>query len=151
MRHAKLCFHVHQPDYSTIPIPEQHWKKTTYGEVKKLLPNDTPPLGEETILMTYADANLCHDFTTGRSVTRILHLVNQTVKQPVVQTATYGSEHMAARTAMEQIIEEPYCNIWETLSSLPITYLVITRQCLIAALILLLNLVSSMFFSPITE
>jgi len=40
-----------------------------------------------------------------------LHLVNQTVvdfyskKQPVVQTATYGSEYMAARTATEQIIK----------------------------------------------
>jgi len=37
-----------------------------YGEVKELLPNDTPPpLGKEIILMTYVDANLCHDFTTG--------------------------------------------------------------------------------------
>ena len=62
MRHAKLRFPIHQPDYSTIPIPEQHWKKTTYGEVKKLLPNDTPPpLGEEILLMTYVDANLCQE------------------------------------------------------------------------------------------
>ena len=47
----------------------------------------------------------------GRAVTGILHLVNQTVidfyskKQPLVETATYGSEFMAARTSMEQIIE----------------------------------------------
>jgi len=112
MRHAKLRFRVHLPDYSTIPIPEHNWAKTIYGEVKELLPNDIPPpLGEEVILTTYVDANLCHDFTTGRSVTGILHLVNQTVvdfyskKQPAVQTATYGSEYMAARTATEQIIE----------------------------------------------
>ena len=112
MRHAKLRFCILVPDYSTIPIPEHNWAKTIYGEVKELLPNDIPPpLGEEVILTTYVDANLCHDFTTGRSVTGILHLVNQTVvdfyskKQPVVQTAKYGSEYMAARTATEQIIE----------------------------------------------
>jgi len=112
MQHAKLRFHIHLPDYSTIPIHEHNWAKTIYGEVKELLTNDIPPpLGEEVILTTYVDANLCHDFTTGQSVTRILHLVNQMVvdfyskKQPVVQTATYGSEYMAARTATEQIID----------------------------------------------
>jgi len=85
-------------------------------------------------------------------------LVNQTVvdfylkKQPVVQTAMYGSEYMAARTAMEQIIKlRTTCDILESLSSLPVTYLVITRQWSIAALILNLNLVSGTFFSPITQ
>ena len=49
--------------------------------------------------------------TTGKSVTGIMHLLNQTVidyytkKQPVVETATYGSEFMAARTATEQIMD----------------------------------------------
>jgi len=43
IRHAKLHFRIHQPDYSTIPIPEHNWTKTIYGEVKELLPNDTPP------------------------------------------------------------------------------------------------------------
>jgi hypothetical protein len=46
----------------------------------------------------------------GRSVTGILHLVNGTPfdwyskKQNTVETATYGSEFVAARTAAEQII-----------------------------------------------
>ena len=49
--------------------------------------------------------------TMGRAVTGILHLVNQTIidfyskKQPLVETITYGSEFMAARTSTEQIIE----------------------------------------------
>lgn len=50
--------------------------------------------------------------TTGRAVTGIiLHLLNQTVidafskRQPTVETATYGSEFMAARVAMEQVME----------------------------------------------
>jgi len=65
-------------------------------------------------LTTYVDANLCHDFITGRSVTGIIHLLNQTIldylskKQPLVETATYGSEYMVARIASEQIMD--LCN-----------------------------------------
>jgi hypothetical protein len=57
------------------------------------------------------DANLYHDLVNGRSVTGVLHLFNQTVidwyskKQATVETATYGAEFVAARTAMEQIID----------------------------------------------
>jgi len=52
-----------------------------------------------------------HDLATGRSVTGILHLINQTPldwyskKQATVETATYGAEFVAARTCVEQIIE----------------------------------------------
>ena len=61
--------------------------------------------------MTWVDANLYHDFLTGRSVTGVIHLVNQTMidfyskKQNTVETSTYGSEFVAARTATEQIID----------------------------------------------
>jgi hypothetical protein len=52
-----------------------------------------------------------HDVTTGRSVTGILHLVNKTPiewyskKQAPVETSTYGSELVAARICVEQIID----------------------------------------------
>jgi hypothetical protein len=52
-----------------------------------------------------------HDMVTGRSVTGIIHLLNQTPidfyskKQATVETATYGSEFVAARTCVEQIID----------------------------------------------
>ena len=52
-----------------------------------------------------------HDIVTGRSVTGILHLVNKTPvdwfskKQPTVETATYGSEFVAGRTCVEQVID----------------------------------------------
>ena len=58
-------------------------------------------------IIAYIEANLFHDMTSGKSVTGILHLLNQTVidcytkEQPVVKTATYGLEYMAARTATE--------------------------------------------------
>jgi type IV secretory pathway VirJ component len=57
------------------------------------------------------DANLYHDLVNGRSVTGIMHIFNKTLvdwfskKQSTVETATYGAEFIAARTAMEQIID----------------------------------------------
>ena len=62
-------------------------------------------------MTTFVDANLYHDLVNGRSVTRILHLFNKTVinwyskRQSTVETATYGSKFVVARTAMEQIID----------------------------------------------
>ena len=59
----------------------------------------------------YVDANLHHDLATGKSVTAALHFLNQTPidsytkRQSTVETATYGSEFVAARTAVDQIID----------------------------------------------
>jgi hypothetical protein len=79
-----------------------------------LLPTDAPivPLGNPVLQTAYVDANLLHhDVLTGRLVTGILHLLNKTPidwyskKQSMtIETATYGSEFMAARTATEQIM-----------------------------------------------
>ena len=55
------------------------------------------------------DANLHHDLGTGKAVTAVLHFLNQTPidaytkRQSTVETATYGSEFVAARTAVDQI------------------------------------------------
>jgi hypothetical protein len=52
-----------------------------------------------------------HDLITGRSMTGILHFLNQTPidwfskKQSTVEVATYGSEMSAARTSTEQIVD----------------------------------------------
>jgi hypothetical protein len=57
------------------------------------------------------DANLMHETISGRSVTRILHMINKTPldwyskKQATVETATYGSEFVAARVCVKQIID----------------------------------------------
>ena len=72
------------------------------------------PHGKPVITTTYEDANLYHDYLTGRSVTVILHLVNQTPvdryckRQATVEMATYGSEFNAARTATEQFMDMRY-------------------------------------------
>jgi hypothetical protein len=112
MRHGSIRFRVGVPDYSAIPLPDNNWAKTIYGNVVEEVPHDAPrPLGPGVVMTTYVDANLCHDITTGRAVTGILHLLNQTPvdfytkKQGTVETATYGSEYVAGRTATEQIID----------------------------------------------
>ena len=62
----------------------------------------------------YADANLLHNLVTGMSATGILHFFNPTPidsfskRQSQVESATYGSEFMAARHAVEQIIDLQY-------------------------------------------
>jgi hypothetical protein len=83
-----------------------------YGNVSEMLPPDAPePLGKFVTLTHYFDANLYHDVLTGRSVTGILHLFNKTPiewyskKQATVETATYGSEFIAARTCVDQIVD----------------------------------------------
>ena len=111
MKHATLRFRVHEPDYSDLPSKEYDWA-STYGEVQELLPDDAPPpLGRQVTLTHYVDANLFHDALTGRSVTGILHMMNATPidwyskKQATVETATYGSEFVAARICVEQIVD----------------------------------------------
>ena len=72
------------------------------------------PKGKPVWTSTFVDANLMHDFTTGRSATGVLHMLNQTPmdwfskRQGQVETATYGSEFVAARTATEQIMDLRY-------------------------------------------
>ena len=112
MRHACIRVRTEEPDYSDIPSPEYDWAYTAYGNVEEVLPKDAPePLGKPVTSTCYVDANLYHDMTSGRSVTGILHLLNKTPtqwyskKQGTVETATYGSELVAARIATEQVIE----------------------------------------------
>jgi hypothetical protein len=99
MRLASICVRTEEPDYSDIPDHQYNWTYTVYGNIKEVLPKDAPePLGKHVTLSHYIDANL------------ILHLINKTPldwyskKQATVETATYGSEFIAARICMEQII-----------------------------------------------
>ena len=54
---------------------------------------------------------MLHDIVTGKSVTGVLHFVNTTPtdwfwkRQATVETATYGSEFVAAKTLTEQIMD----------------------------------------------
>ena len=96
----------------TIPSYVFDWTYSVYGDVHEILPDDMPePLGEAVVTTTTMDANLNHCLATGKSLTGCLHLVNKTPvdwyskKQATVETATYGSEFGAAKTATEQIMD----------------------------------------------
>jgi hypothetical protein len=109
---AAIQFQVLIPDLGNLPDQDFDWCYTLYGNVHELIPADAPePLGNCVTAVTYTDANLYHDILTGRSMTGILHLCNQTLinwyskRQATVETATFGSEFTAARIAVDQFID----------------------------------------------
>ena len=113
--HGALRFRLHEPDYSNLPHKEYDWQRTVYGGAKEEIPHDIPePKGKQVTTTTYVDANLHHDQVTGKPVTACLHMVNatpshwHTKRQATVETATFGSEFVAARIATDQIIDLRY-------------------------------------------
>ena len=116
--HAAIRFRTGIPNYEAVygEEPEKYdWMYTVYGDSSEEIPsNAPPPKGKCVCLSTFADANLMHDFTTGKSATGVIHMFNQTImaymskRQTQVETATYGSEFVAARTAVEQIMDIRY-------------------------------------------
>ena len=89
--------------------------ETVYGNPVEEIPDGAPKAKGNTVrTTTYCDTNLLHDLVTGRSATGILHFFNQTPTdcfsklQNQVESATYGSEFMAAHQAVEQIIDLCY-------------------------------------------
>ena len=111
-KHAALRHRAKCPDCSHLKPQACDWDATPHGDIHEETPADAPePLGLPAITTSWVDANLCHDFITGRAVTGTVHAVNQTIidshskKQNTVETSTCGSEFVAARTATDQIID----------------------------------------------
>jgi hypothetical protein len=114
---AAIRFRVGIPDYSEqdASYVKHSWEYSVYGNVQEEIPSDMPEAkGKPVRLTCFWDANLMHDLTTGRSCTGVLHMINQTPadwyakRQSTVETATYGSEFVAGRTATEQVIDIRY-------------------------------------------
>jgi hypothetical protein len=112
MKEARIQVLTNEPDYSYFQDQEYDWSSSVYGDVKEIIPMDIPePKGKYVTMSHYFDANLYHNMVTGRSITAILHFLNQTPmdwyskKQATVETATFGSEFIAARTTIDQIID----------------------------------------------
>ena len=109
------CRHSHSHGRNRIaelPIKEFNWKYSVYGNPKEDIPSDIPtPRGKRIVTTSFIDANLYHDLISGKSVTGILHFFNKTPidwfskLQSTVETATFGSEYVVARTCTEQIID----------------------------------------------
>ena len=114
---AAIRFVVDVPDEK--PLYERptryEWEYTVYGAGNEEFPEDMPePLGKSVRMTTYEDANLHHDLVTGRAAMGMFHMLNGTVidwtskRQSTVETATYGSDFVAARIATEQIMDLRY-------------------------------------------
>ena len=111
MKNGYIRVRTDMPDYEGMPPAKHDWSHTVYGDVKEVIPKDLPKaMGKPVKTTSYVDANLYHDWVTGRSVTGVMHLLNKTPvewfakKQATVETATYGSEFVAGRHATEQIL-----------------------------------------------
>ena len=107
-----IRFRTGEPDFSSLRDQEYDWTRTVYSGACEQIPHDIPkPLGKHLQTTHYVDANLHHDLATGKAVTAVLHFLNQTPidaytkRQSTVETATYGSEFVAPRTAVDQIID----------------------------------------------
>jgi hypothetical protein len=112
MRHSIIRIRTEEPDYYGIPKPGYDWQFSVYHGAREELRKNVPkPLGKPVVTTTYVDANLYHCMLTGKSVSGILHLFKKTPvdwfakKQGTAETATYGSEFIAGRTATEQVID----------------------------------------------
>ena len=107
-----IRFRTGEPDFSSLKDQEYDWTRSVYSGACEQIPHDIPkPLGKHVQTTHYVDANLHHDLATGKAVIAALHFLNQTPIdaytkwQSTVETATYGSEFVAARTAVDQIID----------------------------------------------
>ena len=115
IKHYSVRYRTEEPEYSYLPSMTYDWSYTVYGHVQEIIPNNCPkPLGKSVTTTTTLDANLLHCHATGASLTACLHFCNHTPinwyskKQATVETATYGSEFVAAKTATEQIMDMRY-------------------------------------------
>ena len=112
MRFGKIRVLTDEPDFTAFPDQHFEWTNTCYHGAKEVLPHDAPrPLGKRVICWACKDSNLYHCVVSGRSVTGILMFLNKTPVdwysklQATVETATFGSEYVAARTCTDQIID----------------------------------------------
>src|SRR6476620_10467245 len=100
-----IRFRTKIPDSDLYVEPEPlDWSYSVYGCKQEELPHNMPvPKGKPVRTTAFEDANLYHDYVTGRSVMGVMHFVNQCLiewfskRQNTVETATYGLEFVSAR------------------------------------------------------
>ena len=93
----------------------QHDWEGQYPEAEEEIPPDTPePKTKPVKITAYVDASHGCDLVTRRSVTGVLICINKTLvkwyckRQNTVESSTYGTELVAARIAVEMIMEFRY-------------------------------------------
>jgi len=103
------------PNFDHIPHKVYDWSNSVYGDMHEEFPHNMPtPLGKLVRISEYVDANLYFDLLNGRACTGVLIFLNQTPidwyckKQSTVATATFGSEFVATKTAVEKAYDLRY-------------------------------------------
>jgi hypothetical protein len=111
---AKIIIDPKPMEFPTGTFMEHNWMEF-YPDAEEELPPDMPePKGNPVTTTCYVDADHAHDMVTRRSVTGAFFMVNSTPikwiskRQKTIETSTYGSELVAARIAIETIIEIRY-------------------------------------------
>src|SRR5687767_181619 len=114
---GRLMIDINSPSVRDIidTNVEPDWTEF-YPDAAENIPSERPePLGSLCTITTYVDADHARDQVTRRSVTGIVMLLNNTPvswlskRQKTVESSTYGSEMVASRIAIEQIIALRYC------------------------------------------
>ena len=102
------------PNYEHFKFYDYDWS-AMYPGAEEDIPDDAPTAVCPPVSITcYCDASHACDLVNRRSVTGILLCINKTPvkwyckRQNTVETSTYGSELVAARIAVEMILEFRY-------------------------------------------
>ena len=103
---------MHEERFTPIDLP---WDRSVYGEPFEDIPDNAPvPMGKPVRQTTTFDANLEHCKVTGRSAMGAVFQVQDTIighfsrRQTTVETATYASEFLAARAALDESLAIRY-------------------------------------------
>ena len=107
-----MGFKKKEPDDFTVSVKKHNQTNIPYSNREKNLPDNTPePKGKKVIISHMYDTNLMYDVLSGKSVTGVFYMANQTPmmwyskKQAIAETSTYGSGFLMARKYMEQIVD----------------------------------------------
>ena len=110
----RIEFDNDEPNYSGLNFIKHDWT-FRYPYANEDVPDDMPrPKTDKVFITCYVDASHASDLVTRRSVTGIILCVNKTViktyskRQNTVETSTYGAELVAARIAVEMIVDFRY-------------------------------------------
>ena len=104
---ARIVFDPTYPKIDLNVFHEVDWRPF-YGNVVEAIPPNAPkPRGKSVVLRCYVDADHAGDLVTRRSRTGFIQFINMapiawfSKKQGSVETSTFGSEFVAAKTAIE--------------------------------------------------
>ena len=110
----RIDYDTSLPSHSDYQSTQYDWFEH-YGECQEEMPHDMPePKGNPVRITAYFDADHAGCLATRRSTTGIIVFLNNTPilryskRQATVESATYGSEFVAGRIAVELVIALRY-------------------------------------------